>query len=400
MELNKGNVKKIILILAFAIGFFCIITNFEIVTNILEGLIDLCFPLILGCSIAFIINVPMSWLERLIFSKVKNEKMKKLARPLSLVLTLALVVAIITGAILIIVPEIVDTIKNLVDQIPKSWDRFLDFINGTPLNDTFINKYEKEIEDVWNNVSDSVISLVKSGALGALNTGIGVVSGFVSGLTSFVIGLVFAIYILVQKEKLGNQITRLMKAVMPEKKVKKTLRILSLTYSTFVNFLTGQCLEACILGTMFVITMTILDIPYALLIGVLIAVTALIPIVGAFIGCIVGAFLIVIVSPIKALIFIIVFLVLQQIEGNLIYPHVVGNSVGLPSIWVLFAVTVGSKLMGILGMVIFIPIFSVLYALLREYVRTKEEAIAQKNIEIDIAEKVPKEENEEKITEK
>ena len=190
----------------------------------------------------------------------------------------------------------------------------------------------------------------------------------VSGLTTFFIAFVFAIYILLQKEKLGVQAKKVLFAFVRRGRAEATVEVLSLTYNTFSSFLTGQCVEAVILGSMFAVSMTILKLPYALLVGMLIAFTALIPIFGAFIGCAVGVFLIFMVSPKQAVLFIIIFLLLQQIEGNLIYPHVVGGSVGLPSIWVLAAVTIGGNLMGIVGMLIFIPTVSVFYTIFREYV--------------------------------
>ena len=201
----------------------------------------------------------------------------------------------------------------------------------------------------------------------------------VSGFATFFIAFSFACYILFQKEKLHVQIRKVFFAFIPKQKAEAFLKICSLTYQTFANFLTGQCVEAVILGSMFVVTLSILKMPYALLIGTLIAFTALIPIFGAFIGCAVGCFLIFMISPKQAILFIIVFLILQQIEGNLIYPHVVGGSVGLPSIWVLAAVTIGGNLMGIVGMLIFIPLVSVLYTIFREfvYLRLKEKNIKQ-----------------------
>ena len=201
-----------------------------------------------------------------------------------------------------------------------------------------------------------------------------------SGVTTFVIAFVFACYILLQKERLNIQIRKIMYAYMKKDLVKKVLDVCSLTYKTFSSFLTGQCVEAVILGTMFVIAMSVFRLPYALLVGVLIAFTALIPIFGAFIGCFVGAFLILMVAPMKALMFVIMFLVLQQIEGNLIYPKVVGSSVGLPSIWVLAAVSIGGSLMGVVGMLVFIPVVSVLYTLLRNNVYGR---LANKGFSVD-----------------
>jgi predicted PurR-regulated permease PerM len=191
------------------------------------------------------------------------------------------------------------------------------------------------------------------------------------GMIDFFLGFIFSIYILAEKEKLGSQIRKLMYAYLPEKVVSKILSVCSLSERTFSRFLSGQCLEAFILGSMFFIVMVIFQFPYALLISVLIGFTALIPIFGAFIGCVIGAFLILMVNPLTALLFILMFVILQQIEGNFIYPRVVGGSIGLPSMWVLVAVTVGGSTMGIAGMLIFIPMFSVLYTLLREAVNRR-----------------------------
>ena len=226
-----------------------------------------------------------------------------------------------------------------------------------------------------NQLVNQAVSFFQNGAGDMLNSTMSAIGSIVSGVTTFVIAFVFACYVLLQKEKLRVQVTKVMYAYMPEKRVKWSLEVCSLTAKSFSSFLTGQCVEALILGTMFFIVMSVINMPYALLVAVLIAFTALIPIFGAFIGCVVGGFLILMVDPLKALIFVIVFLILQQIEGNLIYPKVVGASVGLPSIWVLAAVTIGGNLMGVVGMLIFIPIVSVIYTLFRTsvYKRLKKQ---------------------------
>ena len=223
----------------------------------------------------------------------------------------------------------------------------------------------------WKNITQKAAELLQTWGGGIVSSGSMVIGGVVSGVSTFIIALIFSFYILLQKEKLGRQGRQVLYALLPERRADRTLEILRLSSRTFSSFLSGQCLEACILGTLFVVSMTIFRMPYALLVGVLIALTALIPIVGAFIGCGVGALLIAIADPWKALGFVVLFLVIQQVEGNLIYPHVVGSSVGLPSIWVLAAVTLGGKLMGIMGMLLFIPLCSVLYALFRDYVKTR-----------------------------
>ena len=221
----------------------------------------------------------------------------------------------------------------------------------------------------WKSISGKALALAQNWGSGLLSSGGGLIGGVVSGVSTFVIGLIFSFYILLQKEKLARQGRQVLYGLLPQKQADRTLEVLRLAERTFSSFLSGQCLEAVILGTLFVISMTLLRMPYALLVGVLIALTALIPIVGAFIGCGVGTLLIAVTDPWKALMFVVLFLVLQQIEGNLIYPHVVGSSVGLPSIWVLAAVTLGGKLMGVGGMLFFIPLCSVLYALFRDFVK-------------------------------
>ena len=203
--------------------------------------------------------------------------------------------------------------------------------------------------------------------------------GLVSMAMNFAIGFVFSCYVLLQKEKLGRQVLKAAYAILPVKTVEYLGHVCTLASKVFSSFITGQCIEAVILGSMFFVSMTIGRFPYAMLIGVLISFTALIPVFGGIIGCWVGFFLILMVSPLKALAFLILFLILQQIEGNLIYPHVVGNSVGLPAIWVLVAVTLGGNLMGIVGMLIFIPLVSVIYTLFKEWV---SERLEQKKVKI------------------
>ena len=218
---------------------------------------------------------------------------------------------------------------------------------------------------------EKIMDLAQNWGSDLLSSGGGFISNVIGAISTFVIGLIFSFYLLFQKERLSRQGRQVCYALLPVSFADRVLEVLRLSNRTFSSFLSGQCLESVILGTMFVIAMTLLRLPYALLVGVLIALTALVPIVGSFIGCGVGAMLIAITDPWKALIFIVVFLVLQQIEGNLIYPQVVGSSVGLPSIWVLVAVTLGGKLMGVVGMLLFIPLCSVLYALFRSFIKSR-----------------------------
>ena len=355
--------------------------KFDVVLDVLKTIGQIIFPFILGGAIVFVINVPMSFLEKKIFENVKkeNKAVRKLARPVSLLLTIVLVVGVIALVMIGVIPQLTKTMGslmiNITDFIPqiKIWIR--DFFHDN-------REIMKLVDQVQFKPDQAIrwgISLLGNGAGNMMNTTMSAVGSVVSGLATFFIAFSFACYVLFQKEKLHVQIRKVLFAFLPKQKADAFLKVCSLTYRTFANFLTGQCLEAVILGCMFVVTLSILRMPYALLIGVLIAFTALIPIFGAFIGCAVGSFLIFMVSPKQAIIFISVFLVLQQIEGNLIYPHVVGESVGLPSIWVLAAVTIGGNLMGIVGMLVFIPLLSVVYTIFRKvvYQRLKKRHIKQ-----------------------
>lgn len=355
--------------------------KFDVVLGVLKTIGQIIFPFILGGAIVFVINVPMSFLEKKIFENIKkeNKAARKLARPVSLLLTIVLVVGVIALVMIGVIPQLTKTMGslmiNITDFIPqiKIWIR--DFFHDN-------REIMKLVDQVQFKPDQAIrwgISLLGNGAGNMMNTTVSAVGSVVSGLATFFIAFSFACYVLFQKEKLHVQVRKVLFAFLPKQKAEAFLKVCSLTYRTFANFLTGQCLEAVILGCMFVVTLSILRMPYALLIGVLIAFTALIPIFGAFIGCAVGSFLIFMVSPKQAIIFIIVFLVLQQIEGNLIYPHVVGESVGLPSILVLAAVTIGGNLMGIVGMLVFIPLLSVVYTIFRKvvYQRLKKRHIKQ-----------------------
>lgn len=377
MNLSKNGIKKIVMILCFVILFYEILENIGNIVNIVNGIIGLIFPFIIGGAIAFVINVPMRQIEKHLFSKTKYAKLKKCRRGIALLLTIALFLGVISIAMVIIIPEISSTVKDVTEKVPDAIDLAIEKLENVSDKNPEI---QKQIESVdWHETTTSIIEWLRNGVGNYVNAGVEFVGDIISGITTFVIGLVFAIYILVQKEKLSSQIKQILYSFLKKEVAESIIKMGKISNVTFSNFLSGQFLEACILGTMFFITMTILRLPYALMMGFLIALTALIPIVGAFLGCAVGALLILIDSPIKALIFVVMFLVLQQLEGNLIYPHVVGNSVGLPSIWVLVAVTLGANLMGIVGMLVFIPICSILYALFREVVkkRLKERHISE-----------------------
>ena len=379
MDLSKMSIKKIRELIVFTALLVVALWKFDVVLGVLKTIWDIIFPFVLGGAIAFLTNVPMSFLEKKIFEKVKkkNKIVRKLKRPISLILTIVLVVGVIALVMFGVIPQLTRTMGTLVTSINDFIPQMQSWIGDFFHNNQEIMNLVDQIEFDPDQAIKWGISLLGNGAGNMMNTTMSAVGSIVSGVATFFIAFSFACYILFQKEKLHIQIRKVFFAFLPRQKADAFLKVCSLTYRTFANFLAGQCLEAVILGSMFVVTLSILRMPYALLIGVLIAFTALIPIFGAFIGCAVGSFLIFMVSPQQAILFVIVFLVLQQIEGNLIYPHVVGESVGLPSIWVLAAVTIGGNLMGIVGMLVFIPLLSVFYTIFREfvYLRLKKQNI-------------------------
>ena len=383
MNLNKENLKKIRGLIVFTVILLIALWNYSLILDVLGQGVGIVYPFLLGGAIAFVINVPMSFFEEKLFQNqmMKNKKVaQRLARPISLIITLIVVVSVIGLVVFGVLPKLGDTFISIGKGIQSFMPKAQSWAEEIFHNNKEIKEWLDSLTLDWDKIINEVVKFFTSGASSVLGSTFVVARRIASGITTFVIAFVFACYILLQKEKLNIQIRKVMYAYMKEDLVKKVLDVCSLSYRTFSNFLTGQCLEAVILGTMFVICMGILQMPYAMLIGVLIAFTALIPIFGAFIGCVVGAFLILTVAPMKALVFVIMFLILQQIEGNLIYPRVVGSSVGLPSIWVLAAVSIGASLMGIVGMLVFIPIVSVLYALLR---RDGYEHLEKKGIAVD-----------------
>ncbi len=392
MELNKKTVKRIQGLVLFSILVFFIVQNHKVVIDWIYTGIKLATPFIIGGCIAFILNVPMRAIEIYIFKCKDSDKkaVKKLKRIVSLLISIFTIVGVIMIVIFVVAPELANTIISIGETIPL-------FVKEIQVwAEEMLKQYPELVDQItalkfdWESIIKNILEFLGYGAGSILNSTVTIAAGFISVVVSFVFSFIFAIYILIQKERLSQQLKRLLYAYLDEKRVEKILYVATVTEKTFSNFLAGQCLEASILGCMFFITLTIFKFPYALLIGVLVAFTALIPIIGAFVGCIIGALLILMISPIKAIVFVIIFLILQQIEQSLIYPHVVGSSVGLPSIWVLAAVILGGNLMGVFGMLVFIPLVSVAYTFLRAEVnrRLREKHINKEKVlqSIDVSE--------------
>ncbi|MDD7219060.1 MAG: AI-2E family transporter [Clostridia bacterium] len=382
MNLSKDNMKKIYGLVTFTVLLYLCVRNLNVVIDAVETVFGFLFPFILGCGIAFILNVPMKFIERHLFGKARQQEKKwakKLSRPLSLILSICFLVLLLVIVIEVVVPELGATIVNVIGRIENNIPVFQKWLENTFSNNPQILKWAGSLETNPKEIVDSVLSVLKNGVNNFVTSTVSLTMGILSTAMNVGVGFVFACYVLLQKEKLISQVKKVFYALLPEKPVKYIAHVWHLVNKTFSSFIAGQCIEAVILGSMFFVSMTIFRFPYAMLVGVLIAFTALIPVFGGIIGCWVGFFLILMVSPVKAFMFLVLFVVLQQIEGNMIYPHVVGNSVGLPSIWVLVAVTLGGSLMGIVGMLIFIPLVSVIYTLFREWIYKR---IEQKQISV------------------
>lgn len=377
MELNRKNMIKVLMI-AGIIGFFYWgLENLSQISGWINNILGILTPVIIGIFIAFIVNVPMRSIEKNLFGGNNRGIVGKIKRPVSLLLSLGLVIVIVIVLLFIVMPELARTIDIISQSVPG-------FIRRLQAWSTEAMTYFPEwgmpvLNGIdWVSTGEKMLTILRDGLTGVLNSTFTIASSVLSGVINFVLGFVLSIYILLQKEKLAEQFKKIMYAVFTEKKADRYLYIIRLTNVAFTNFFTGQCLEAVIIGVMFFVTMSLFKFPYALMISVIIMFTALIPVFGAFLGGLISVFFIVVIAPMKAIWFLVLFLIIQQVEGNLIYPRVVGNSVGLPGIWVLLAVTLGGSLMGVVGMLVMVPICSVIYTLVREFVnrRLKDKKIS------------------------
>lgn len=339
-------------------------------------------PIFTGLIMAYAINILMSFYERHFFAKSRKKTVQKCRRPLCLagaIITLAGVIALV---ICLVAPQLVECIKLVVDFLPAAIDKAvarLEDFNIVPEN--IINSLST-ID--WQSKLGEITETLSSGVGNAVGVAVAAVSSVFSVASTLIIGFIFALYLLLDKDRLIPQLKRVASKYIPSKPYEKISHILTVANDCFHRFIVGQCTEAVILGALCIVGMLILRLPYAPMIGALIAFTALIPIVGAFIGAGVGAFLILMVSPGKALIFLVFIIILQQIEGNLIYPKVVGSSMGLPAIWVLAAVTIGGGVMGIPGMMIGVPVMAVIYRLVKENLNDAKSAALQEKAQKEL----------------
>lgn len=367
MKIEKKTIYRVFFCVLGCIAFYWLLHETDRVKEFLTYLGNIFSPFLLGGVFAFILNVPMRAIE----SKLKFIKSEKPQRIAAILLTLIAIILVIAGVVMLIIPQIHETLEVLLSQLPGFFERvetsLMEFLEERPdLYEWVTSNFDLQQFD-WSAILERVATFVSS-SVGKILTGAVVAVKDIFGVVfNLVVSVVFAFYCLACKETLARQGRRLVYALLKEQKADRIVRVMRMTNSAFSNFLTGQCLEAIILGLLFVPAMAIFKMPYIPLICVLIAVTALVPLVGAFVGCVLGAFFILVTDPMLAVGFVIMFLVIQQIEGNLIYPRVVGESIGLPGMWVLLAVAVGGGFFGIVGMFLMVPLSSVLYTLLREF---------------------------------
>lgn len=387
MDFSKENQKKIarwvIGIAAVCILIYLGVQNIGTLAGAVSYGMGLVAPLLLGVFFALILNVPVRFFESHLFLKTKKERVKKLRRPLAIVLAIVVITAIVAGILCLVIPELIEAVKIIVQAATNMFDKLgnLDSpetFEDIPFGDVLYENVFKNITIDWDGIGSSLTNWVKEQSGTIMNTAVGTITSVVGAVVDFVIALIFSIYLLGSKDKLKKQGTRLIKAWIPEKFSSWLIHAGEVSLRIFSRFVSGQTLEAIILGTLCMVGMLILQIPYAPMVGALVGVTAFIPVVGAFVGTAVGAFMILTVSPAKALIFVIFLLILQQIEGNLIYPKVMGDKVNLPAMWVLAAVTVGGGIGGAFGMLLGVPVTSTIYILVREATEKREQQKKEK----------------------
>lgn len=366
MVLDKKTLRNVFFGVASCIVLYWILSETERVQDFFGGIASMLSPFLLGAGLAFILNVPMRAIENM-ESDIEKPSLKRLV---AIILTFIAFVLVVTVVCLLLIPQIGDTVEslvpkilNFVEEVEAMLNRFLQD-NPEIMHWLYDNTGLQSID--WGALAQQALAVVGDSLSTIFSGAVSAIGSITGAVVDLVIAVVFGLYCLFRKEILARQGRQLLYAFLPEKWADEIIRILRLTNSTFSNFLSGQCLEVCILGTLFAVSMWIFRMPYIPLISVLVAVTAFIPVVGAFVGCILGAFFILVDDLFLAIGFVVMFLILQQIENNMIYPRVVGNSIGLPGMWVLFAVAIGGEIFGVAGMFLMIPLTSVVYTLLGE----------------------------------
>ena len=369
---DKKTLFRILLCVSGCIVVYWLLNETERFVAIFRTVSDVFAPFVFGGVLAFILNVPMRAIENGLFRKINKLSVK---RTLSIILTFLGLLLVVALVFWLLIPQLIDTFNSLIPALAEFFgntqNAISSFLSKNPKMLEMLRKYTDLSSVSWSSMVETALGMIGNSMSSIFSGAISAIGGLFSAVFNAVISVVFCVYCMCQKETLARQGKKLLYAFVKESIADKIVRVLRLTDSAFSNFLSGQCVEVCILGALFAVCMAIFRMPYIPLICVVIAVSAFIPIVGAWVGCALGTFLIFVQNPTLALIFAIMFLVLQLIENNLIYPHVVGTSVGLSGMWVLVAVAIGGEIFGVVGMFLMIPVASVLYTLLKETVSNK-----------------------------
>lgn len=374
MGYDKVKIRQICFLMLYAAGVILLLMYSDVLFKGIGLGIRILTPILIGGAIAFILNIPMNIIENKIFKRWNGKLAKALKRPISMILAIIFVLAVVVLVVWAVVPQFRETLITLGNKVPVFWEEMLVWLNSLTVDYPELKNVSSKLQNYsfdWASITSTVGGFLTNGVGTVLSSTLTVAGNIVSGITTGFISFIFSIYILSQKESLLRQATNILDAYAKGKANARIKEVFGRLHMNFTNFICGQCVEAVIIALLFMVFMTIFKMPYVVMISTLIAFTSLIPIVGAFIGSGLGAFMIFIDNPMQALWFLVMFLVLQQLEGNLIYPKVVGNSVGLPPIWVLASVTVGGSLCGVLGMLVAIPLTSTLYSLLRDDVNQR-----------------------------
>lgn len=379
--MEKKEIKQYLIIALLAVIVCVTVQNFGLVTAFLNLAVNALKPMVLGTVIAYIFNIIMGSFEKRYFPKSDKKFVRVSRRPVCLALSFLITIAILALLLYIVLPEIANAFSVLYKKIPPEFARLQKFAVDTLREFPEIQEKIKSINFNWESILSKASSFLTTGVVGIVSSAVDFISALTSSVTNICLGVVFAIYVLIRKDKLIADSKRISKVYMKKEKVKKLSHIYHVTNDTFRSFIIGQSMDALILGSLCFIGMKILHLPYAAMSAALVGVTAFIPIVGAFIGAGVSAFIILTENPVQALVFLIMLVAIQQIEGNIVYPKVVGSSVGLPGIWVLVAVTAGGGLFGILGMIIGVPLTAAVYKLFFENLENKEREIEKMNAE-------------------
>jgi predicted PurR-regulated permease PerM len=358
-------------LLRVGIGVFLLylcIYYWDTIAVLLQSACSAATPLLLGFGIAYFVNILMSFYERVFFPKSSARAVLKSRRPISLILAFSSLLLILLFVYLLIVPELVSSVQLIGMELPAAWNQAMAWLQEKVDAERWaqIQGFLGDSTWDWQSITQKVVDWFVSGFGGVMGTMTAVISRTLSTMVTLLLGIIFAVYLLAGKEGFLRQVDRVSKYYLKPSWYQKLRYVVAVLHNSFHRFVVGQCMEAVILGALCTLGMYLFRFPYANMVGTLVGFTALIPVAGAYIGASVGAFMIFTVSPLKALFFLLFITILQQLEGNVIYPRVVGGSIGLPGIWVLAAITIGGGLFGIVGMLLGVPLAAALYQLLRD----------------------------------